>query len=76
MKNLIEKLSKSGPVLPHIPISFIPLADFEKSDVPLCTRTNVNNTIGRKDDFRINTCYVCEVCIKICGHDFLNYKKI
>lgn len=60
MKNLLEKLSKKAPTLPYIPISFVPLANFEKSNFPLFNRTNMSDAIGTRDDFKINTCQVYE----------------
>uniref|UniRef100_A0A915MQG0 Condensin II complex subunit H2 N-terminal domain-containing protein n=1 Tax=Meloidogyne javanica TaxID=6303 RepID=A0A915MQG0_MELJA len=56
MRSLLERLSnKPAPLLPIVPIAFIPLSDFEKTDVPLYTRTNSKEQIGKKDDFRINS---------------------
>lgn len=65
MKNLLEKLSKKAPTLPYIPISFVPLANFEKSNFPLFNRTNMSDAIGTRDDFKINTCQVYEVVFKL-----------
>uniref|UniRef100_A0A1I8B368 Condensin complex subunit 2 n=1 Tax=Meloidogyne hapla TaxID=6305 RepID=A0A1I8B368_MELHA len=61
MRSLLERLSnKPAPSLPTVPIAFIPLSDFEKTDVPLYTRTNSKEQIGKKDDFRINSCHMYE----------------
>lgn len=61
MRSLLERLSnKPAPLLPIVPIAFIPLSDFEKTDVPLYTRTNSKEQIGKKDDFRINSCHMFE----------------
>lgn len=62
MRSLLERLSnKPAPTLPTVPIAFIPLSDFEKTEVPLFTRTNSKEQIGKKDDFRINSCHMHEV---------------
>jgi len=64
MRSLLERLSnKPAPLLPIVPIAFIPLSDFEKTDVPLYTRTNSKEQIGKKDDFRINSCHMFEVSL-------------
>uniref|UniRef100_A0A914XMQ7 Condensin-2 complex subunit H2 n=1 Tax=Plectus sambesii TaxID=2011161 RepID=A0A914XMQ7_9BILA len=41
---------------PLLPMALIPLADFEKANVPLVSRTG--EVLGKKDDFRVNNCYV------------------
>jgi hypothetical protein len=62
MRSVLERLSqRQAPTFPLVPISFIPLSDFEKSDVPLFSRTNAKEQIGKKDDFRINSCHIYEV---------------
>lgn len=60
--HLLDRLSqRRAPLLPVVPIAFFPLSDFEKTDVPLCTRTNPKEIIGKKDDFKINACHIHEV---------------
>jgi hypothetical protein len=59
---LLERLTlHQTSALPLVPIAFVPLSDFEKTDVPLFTRTNNKDQIGKKDDFRINSCHIHEV---------------
>ncbi len=58
---LIER-SRRGPVadasrlIPPMPMSLVPLEDFEKMDVPILSRNG--EVVGKKDDFRINTCFM------------------
>lgn len=39
-----------------MPLALVPLEDFEKSTVPLVTKTG--EVIGKKDDYRVNTCFL------------------
>lgn len=41
-----------------MPMSLMPLADFEKCNVPIYARRNCKEVIGKKDDFKINTGYM------------------
>ena len=36
----------------------MPLADFEKCNVPIYNSKNKNEVVGKKDDFKINTGYM------------------
>lgn len=61
MGNYLERFNRyRAPHLPLVPIAFVPLSDFEKSNVTLFTRTNQDEQIGKKDDFRVNTCHIHE----------------
>uniref|UniRef100_F1KRK5 Condensin-2 complex subunit H2 n=1 Tax=Ascaris suum TaxID=6253 RepID=F1KRK5_ASCSU len=46
---------KAAATLPVLPMSLMPLAEFEKMNVALFARRNSKELIGQKDDFRINT---------------------
>uniref|UniRef100_A0A915PNM2 Condensin-2 complex subunit H2 n=1 Tax=Setaria digitata TaxID=48799 RepID=A0A915PNM2_9BILA len=50
--------AKPPTLLPQIPISLMPLADFEKTNVPLYSSRNTKELIGKKDDFIINTGFI------------------
>ncbi|KAI1732982.1 condensin II complex subunit CAP-H2 or CNDH2, c-term domain-containing protein [Ditylenchus destructor] len=50
MKQILIKLSKPRQCLPIVPIAFTPLADYEKTDVPLCNRLNLREVIAHNDD--------------------------
>uniref|UniRef100_A0A914ZWH1 Condensin-2 complex subunit H2 n=1 Tax=Parascaris univalens TaxID=6257 RepID=A0A914ZWH1_PARUN len=45
----------AAATLPVLPMSLVPLAEFEKMNMPLFARRNSKELIGQKDDFRINT---------------------
>ncbi|KAI1726513.1 condensin II complex subunit CAP-H2 or CNDH2, c-term domain-containing protein [Ditylenchus destructor] len=60
MKQVLTKLSKPRQCLPIVPIAFTPLADYEKTDVPLCNRLNPKEVIGKKDDFKLNVTHIHE----------------
>lgn len=50
-----KRHTRSQKFIKAVPLDLVPLEEFEKSDVPLTTRTG--EVVGKKDDFRINTCY-------------------
>jgi hypothetical protein len=52
--------------MPMKPMSLIPLADFEKVNVPLYSRRNNKEIIGKKDDFRVNTAHVLKQVRRAC----------
>uniref|UniRef100_A0A1I7XRG4 CNDH2_C domain-containing protein n=1 Tax=Heterorhabditis bacteriophora TaxID=37862 RepID=A0A1I7XRG4_HETBA len=57
--DLVMKYSKVVvPTISVMPMSLMPLADFEKCNVPLYTCKNNRDIIGKKDDFKINTGYM------------------
>uniref|UniRef100_A0A915HR83 Condensin-2 complex subunit H2 n=1 Tax=Romanomermis culicivorax TaxID=13658 RepID=A0A915HR83_ROMCU len=51
-----KRNKRSTKRLKHIPLDLVPLEDYEKSGVPLVTKTG--EVIGKKDDYRVNTCFV------------------
>eukprot|EP00080_Pristionchus_pacificus_P004238 PDM64258.1 rfc-3 [Pristionchus pacificus] len=55
---------KSGPkrslTVPLMPMSLMPLADYEKCNVPMYARKKSKEVIGKKDDFKMNTAYISE----------------
>ncbi|VDK65649.1 unnamed protein product [Onchocerca ochengi] len=55
---MLKSEAKPPPLLPQIPISLMPLADFEKTNVPLYSSRNLKELIGKKDDFIINTGFI------------------
>ncbi|KAM3728911.1 Condensin-2 complex subunit [Dirofilaria immitis] len=55
---MLKSEAKPPPLLPQIPISLMPLADFEKTNVTLYSSRNLKELIGKKDDFIINTGFI------------------
>ncbi|VDM98938.1 unnamed protein product [Thelazia callipaeda] len=56
---LMLKTEQKPPLLlPMIPPSLMPLADYEKSNVPLYSSRNNKELVGKKDDFIINTGFI------------------
>ncbi|CAG9530303.1 unnamed protein product [Cercopithifilaria johnstoni] len=55
---MLKSEAKPPPLLAQIPISLMPLADFEKTNVPLYSSRNLKELIGKKDDFIINTGFI------------------
>ncbi|EFO17966.1 hypothetical protein LOAG_10533 [Loa loa] len=55
---MLKSEAKPPPLLPQVPISLMPLADFEKTNVPLYSSRNLKELIGKKDDFIINTGFI------------------
>lgn len=43
-----------------MPMSLMPLADYEKCNVPMYARKKSKEVIGKKDDFKMNTAYISE----------------
>lgn len=55
----------------QLPMSLMPLAEFEKMNVALFARRNSKELIGQKDDFRINTGIVHKsVCFYVFSKPF------
>ncbi|GMR47704.1 hypothetical protein PMAYCL1PPCAC_17899, partial [Pristionchus mayeri] len=46
--------------IPLMPMSLMPLADYEKCNVPMYARKKSKEVIGKKDDFKMNTAYISE----------------
>ncbi|GMT23340.1 hypothetical protein PFISCL1PPCAC_14637, partial [Pristionchus fissidentatus] len=46
--------------VPLMPMSLMPLADFEKCNVPMYARKKSKEVIGKKDDFKMNSAYISE----------------
>ncbi|CAI4225893.1 unnamed protein product [Auanema sp. JU1783] len=46
------------PKISIMPMSLMPLADFEKCNVPIYSHKKSKDIIGKKDDFKINTGYI------------------
>lgn len=62
IRNLVQKLEKHPrPTLPIVPIAFTPLAEFEKVNVPLYSRLDPTEIVGKKDDFKVNTFHIYQV---------------
>ncbi|KAL3989358.1 hypothetical protein ACH3XW_27345 [Acanthocheilonema viteae] len=57
---MLKNEAKPPPLLAQIPISLMPLADFEKTNVPLYSSRNPKELIGKRDDFIINTGFIHE----------------
>lgn len=53
-ENLLNE--KAPKLITPMPLALVPLEDFEKSNVPLVSKTG--EVIGKKDDYRVNTCYL------------------
>lgn len=50
--------SKAPPLLPIVPMAMMQLMDFEKTNVPFYNKANKNEVVNKKDDFKINTCFI------------------
>uniref|UniRef100_A0A0R3RVE6 Condensin-2 complex subunit H2 n=1 Tax=Elaeophora elaphi TaxID=1147741 RepID=A0A0R3RVE6_9BILA len=55
---MLKSEAKPPPLLAQMPISLMPLADFEKTNVPLYSSRNLKELIGKRDDFIINTGFI------------------
>ncbi|VDK75074.1 unnamed protein product [Litomosoides sigmodontis] len=55
---MLKSQTKPLPLLAQIPVSLIPLSDFEKTNVPLYSSRNLKELIGKRDDFIINTGFI------------------
>lgn len=54
----LQKLEKNLSILPIVPLAFMPLLECEKTNVVIFNR---GETVGKKDDFKINTCQIVDV---------------
>ncbi|KAK6111823.1 hypothetical protein QQG55_45165 [Brugia pahangi] len=55
---MLKSEAKPPQLLAQIPISLMPLADFEKTSMSLYSSRNLKELIGKRDDFIINTGFI------------------
>lgn len=60
-RRFIRRLSRARPLYPATLLAFTPFDVFEKRSLKLLNRNG--EIIGKRDDFKMNTCFVHKVCL-------------